>query len=134
VRSAVASALWLPQVQRAERRIRRRVDYLLDLMHLVGAADKFVRELSTGMRRTVDIACVMAAEPKVLLLDEPSSGLAQSEVELLAPVIRRLAKETGCGVLVIEHDIPLVTAVADRLVAMQLGQILLDGAPEDVVR
>ena len=134
VRSAVASALWLPPVQRSERRIRRRVDYLLDLMHLTGSADKFVRELSTGTRRTVDVACIMAAEPKALLLDEPSSGLAQSEVELLAPVIRRLAKETGCGVLVIEHDIPLVTAVADRLVVMQLGRTILDGPPADVVR
>ena len=133
VRSAVAAALWLPNVRRAERRIQRRVDYLIDLMHLDAYADKFVRELSTGSRRMVDIAAIMAIEPKVLLLDEPSSGLAQSEVELLGPVIRRLAKETGCGVVVIEHDIPLVSALSDRMIALRLGSVLAGGTPAEVV-
>jgi branched-chain amino acid transport system ATP-binding protein len=69
----------------------------------------------------------------VLLLDEPSSGLAQSEVEVFAPVVRRLAKETGCGVVVIEHDIPLVTSLSDRMVAVRLGSVLCEGVPADVV-
>ena len=132
-RSAIAAAAWLPTVQRSERRVRRRVDYLIDLMHLGGFADKFARELSTGSRRLVDIACIMAAEPTVLLLDEPSSGLAQSEVEVFAPVVRRLAKETGCGVVVIEHDIPLVTSLSDRMIAVRLGAVLCEGTPNDVV-
>ncbi|HVV75732.1 MAG TPA: MFS transporter [Mycobacteriales bacterium] len=132
-RSAIAAAAWLPNVQRSERRVRRRVDYLIDLMHLGSFADKFARELSTGSRRLVDIACIMAAEPKILLLDEPSSGLAQSEVEVFAPVVRRLAKETSCGVVVIEHDIPLVTSLSDRMVAVRLGSVLCEGTPADVV-
>jgi branched-chain amino acid transport system ATP-binding protein len=132
-RSAVAAATWLPIVRKSERRVQRRVEYLIDLLNLEAYADKFVSELSTGSRRMVDMACVMATEPKLLLLDEPSSGLAQSEVEVLGPVVRRLAKETGCGVLVIEHDMPLITALSDRLIAMELGSVLLEGNPADVV-
>jgi branched-chain amino acid transport system ATP-binding protein len=75
----------------------------------------------------------MATEPRLLLLDEPSSGLAQSEVEVLGPSIRRLSKDTGCGVVVIEHDMPLIQALSDRLIAMELGAVLVEGRPEDVV-
>jgi len=132
-RSALASATWMPAARKSERRAARRVEYLIDLLNLDAFADKFVSELSTGSRRLVDIACVMAAEPRLLLLDEPSSGLAQSEVEVLGPVIRRLAKDTGCGVLVIEHDMPLITALSDHLIAMELGRVLLEGEPAQVV-
>ena len=132
-KSVVTAAAWLPAVRRSERRVRRRVDYLIDVLALDAYADKFAVELSTGTRRMVDVACVMASEPNVLLLDEPSSGLAQAEVEVLGPVIRRLARESGCGILVIEHDLPLITALADRLVAMELGAVIAEGAPDDVI-
>ena len=131
-KSLVAGALWLPVVRRSERRIRRRVEYLVDLLNLDAYAEKFVSDLSTGSRRMVDMACVMASEPKLLLLDEPSSGLAQSEVEVLGPVIRRLARESGCGVLVIDHDMPLMTVLSDRLIAMELGSVIVEGAPAEV--
>jgi ABC-type branched-subunit amino acid transport system ATPase component len=91
-----------------------------------------VRELSTGTRRAVEVACQMAAEPKVLLLDEPSSGLAQAETEALGPALNRIVRETGCGMLVIEHDLNLVTSVSDRLVAMELGQVVTTGTPQQV--
>jgi ABC-type branched-subunit amino acid transport system ATPase component/MFS family permease len=122
-RSILAAAAWLPAVRRSERRASRRVEYLLDLLHLDRYATKFVNELSTGSRRMVDMACVMASEPRLLLLDEPSSGLAQAEVEVLGPVVRRLARDSGCGVLVIEHDKNLIEALSDRLVSMELGSV-----------
>jgi branched-chain amino acid transport system ATP-binding protein len=133
VRNVVLAAAWAPTARRSEKRAFRRVNYLLELLNLEDFGDKFVNELSTGTRRMVDIACIMASEPRVLLLDEPSSGLAQAEVEVLAPVIRRLAKETGCGVLVIEHDIPLVRGLSDRMMAMVQGQVIVEGSPSDVV-
>jgi ABC-type branched-subunit amino acid transport system ATPase component/predicted MFS family arabinose efflux permease len=132
-RSILAAAAWLPKVRTSERRAARRVEYLLDLMNLEAYATKFVNELSTGSRRMVDMACVMAAEPRLLLLDEPSSGLAQAEVEVLGPVVRRMARESGCGVLVIEHEMTLIQALSDRLVAMELGSVLLEGLPAEVI-
>jgi len=132
-KSAVAAALWLPPVAKSERRVARRVAWLLELFGLEAYADKFVSELSTGSRRIVDLACIMATEPKILLLDEPSSGLAQAESEALAPVVRRLARDAGCGVLVIEHDIPLVTSLSDCMIAMELGRPIVEGAPDEVV-
>jgi ABC-type branched-subunit amino acid transport system ATPase component/predicted MFS family arabinose efflux permease len=133
VRSAAMGALWLPQVRRSEARLRRRADSLIEVLGLQRYADWFVGELSTGTRRIADIACTMAAEPDVLLLDEPSSGVAQAEVQELGPLLRRLRAETGCAMLVIEHDMSLIASVSDRLVAMELGTVMSEGCPEDVL-
>jgi branched-chain amino acid transport system ATP-binding protein len=131
-RSPVLGALWAPGVRRSERKLLSRVDGYIELLGLTAYADKFVRELSTGTRRAVEVACQMAAEPKVLMLDEPSSGLAQAETEALGPALLRIVKETGCGLLVIEHDMPLITSMSDRLVAMELGQVVTTGTPAEV--
>jgi branched-chain amino acid transport system ATP-binding protein len=85
------------------------------------------------MRRVVDIACVLGANPRLLLLDEPSSGLAQAEIEQLGPTIGRIVKETGCGMVVIEHDLGLIASTADRLVAMNLGSVIAEGTPSKVL-
>jgi branched-chain amino acid transport system ATP-binding protein len=69
----------------------------------------------------------------VILLDEPSSGIAQREVESLAPVLRRLRDEMGAALVVIEHDIPLVSSISDRLVALDMGQVIATGRPDDVL-
>lgn len=133
VKSTVLTALQLPQVRQSERRVRLRADRLLDLLELGPYRDKFVKELSTGLRRIVDLACVLATEPKVLLLDEPSSGIAQAEAEGLAALLRRVRFETGCSMLIIEHDMPLITAISDELIAMHEGKVLTRGAPEEVL-
>jgi branched-chain amino acid transport system ATP-binding protein len=131
--TAVQAAFWTPGTRRTERRIARRVDNLVDSLGLGSAANKFLSELSTGMRRIVDIACLLAAQPDVLLLDEPSSGLAQAEVEQLGAVVRRIVAETGCAVLVIEHDLGLVSSVARRLLALNLGTVMAEGIPSEVL-
>jgi branched-chain amino acid transport system ATP-binding protein len=133
VRSTALAAVQLPAARRAERRLRVRAERLIELFELQSYRDKFVKELSTGLRRIVDLACVLAAEPRVLLLDEPSSGIAQAEAEGLAPLLRRVRFETGCSILIIEHDMPLISAVADELVALERGQVLLRGRPEEVL-
>ena len=133
VRSAVAAALYLPPVFDSELAVTRRVDELIELLGLGDYAHKFIRELSTGTRRIVDLACLVAHRPSVILLDEPTSGLAQREVEALAPVVRRLRDEMGAALLIIEHDIPFVSAVADRLVALDQGRVIADGIPEEVL-
>ena len=88
------------------RRSPSRVEELIELLGLGAFRDKYVRELSTGSRRVVDLACVLAHGPRVLLLDEPSSGIAQREAEALGPLLLRIRELTGASLLVIEHDVP----------------------------
>jgi branched-chain amino acid transport system ATP-binding protein len=133
VRSTLLNAAAMPQARRAERRLRQRAERLLELLELGSYRDKFVKELSTGLRRIVDLACVLGAEPRVLLLDEPSSGIAQAEAESLVPLLRRIRFETGCTILIIEHDMPLISAVSDELIALESGTVLLRGKPDDVL-
>ncbi len=132
-RSALAASLYLPPVFDSEQAVRQRVDELIELLGLGDYERKFVRELSTGTRRIVDIACLVAHRPTVILLDEPTSGLAQREVEALAPVVRRLRDEMGAALLIVEHDIPFISSVADRLVAMDQGRVVTSGPPGEVL-
>jgi branched-chain amino acid transport system ATP-binding protein len=132
-KSTIGAALHLPNVRKAEQSIGRRIDRLIRLMNLDDFRDKFVRELSTGSRRIVDLACVMACDPKVLLLDEPSSGIAQREAEELGALLQRIRWETGASVLIIEHDMNLISAVADELLALDLGSVVTRGSAQDVL-
>ena len=132
-RSALAAAMYLPPVFESEDEVSQRVRELIELLGLGDYEQKFVRELSTGTRRIVDLACLVAHRPSVILLDEPTSGLAQREVEALSPVVRRLRDEMGAALIIIEHDIPFVSSVADRLVALDQGRVIADGIPEEVL-
>lgn len=128
----VSAMLWLPWVRNRERAVATRVDEIIDLMGLGAFRDKFISELSTGSRRVVDLACVIAHEPTVLLLDEPSSGMAQKETEAMGPLLLRVKEATGCTMLLIEHDMPLVTSVSDELIALETGRVVVRGKPREV--
>jgi branched-chain amino acid transport system ATP-binding protein len=134
VRDPVAAALGMPAVSDSEAKIQERADDLIELMGLSAFRDKFVSELSTGSRRIVDLACILAHDPKVLLFDEPSSGIAQKETEALGPLLLRIREATGASLLVIEHDMPLVTSISDEMLALDLGRVIVRGTPRDVVR
>lgn len=131
-KNPLMAAIWAPKLRKVERRVARFAELLIQQLGLEAYGDKFVTELSTGTRRAVDIACVMASEPRVLLLDEPSSGLAQAETEDLGPLLLRLVRQTGCGMLVIEHDVPLITSISDRMYAMDLGAVVASGTAAEV--
>ena len=132
-RSVMVAALHLPMLVDSEQQVAMRIDELVELMGLGDHRHKFVRELSTGTRRVVDLACLVAHRPSVILLDEPTSGIAQREVEALAPVIRRLRDEMGASLVIVEHDIPFVSGVSDRLLALEQGQVIVTGPPADVL-
>ena len=133
VRNAAQFGLGWPGARRSERRARAKAERIVETLNLGPFRDKFIRELSTGLRRIVDLGCVLAAEPRVLLLDEPSSGIAQSEAEALGPLLRQITHETSCSLLVIEHDVPLLSGISDRLLAMEAGSVIVTGAPDDVL-
>jgi len=133
VKSSVYSGLWLPSARAEERRVKERVDGLIELLGLEPSAHEPVSSLSLGQRRMVDLACQLAARPKVLLLDEPAAGLAQGETELLGPLIGRISSDLDCAVLIIEHNVQVLASVAHRLVAMQGGAVIAEGAPSSVL-
>jgi ABC-type branched-subunit amino acid transport system ATPase component len=129
----VSTMVGAPWVRRSERHVARRVEELIELMGLTAFRDKFVSELSTGSRRIVDLAMTLAHDPSVVLLDEPSSGIAQRETEALGPMLLRVRDETGATMLVVEHDMPLVTSISDELLALETGRVLLRGEPRAVL-
>ena len=133
VRDPLLAIANMSSARRSEEEVSEGVDELLEQLHLTRYRDSFVSELSTGTRRVVELACTMAHAPSLLLLDEPSSGLAQRETETLANLLLELQQTTGATMVLIEHDIPLVSSVSDRLVCMHLGSVLAEGVPEDVL-
>ncbi len=133
VRDPIAPLLLSPAVGASERAVAEEVDGLIELMHLGAYADKFVGELSTGTRRVVDLACTLAHRPSVLLLDEPSSGIAQRETEALGPLLLDIRDKTGAALVVIEHDMPLICGVSDELIALELGAVIVRGQPSEVI-
>jgi ABC-type branched-subunit amino acid transport system ATPase component/predicted MFS family arabinose efflux permease len=133
-RDPVTAALHLPMSYDSETHVYKRVDELIELLGLESFRSKFLRELSTGSRRIVDLACVVAHRPTVILFDEPSSGIAQRETEALAPLLLRIREGLGAALLVIEHDMPLLSSVADRMIAMEQGRVIAEGDPDEVLR
>jgi branched-chain amino acid transport system ATP-binding protein len=129
----VAAAMWLPATYESELAVADRVDELIELMGLGAFREKLVGELSTGSRRIVELACILAQDPSVLLLDEPSGGVAQKETEALGPLLQRVQAHTGCAILVIEHDMPLLKGLCDRMVALELGRVIAQGTPDEVL-
>jgi branched-chain amino acid transport system ATP-binding protein len=132
-RSLIAAGLHLPASLDSEFEASLRIDDLIDLMGLGDMQEKLTSELSTGTRRVVELACVLAQAPKVLLLDEPSAGVAQRETEALGPLLMRVQRQTHCSMLVIEHDMPLLSSMCDRLIALELGEAIAEGTPSAVL-
>ncbi len=132
-RDMFAAALQLPASFESELAVRVVVEDLIEMMGLSAFKQKLTAELSTGTRRIVDLACILAQEPKILLLDEPSGGVAQKETEALGPLLLRIREHTGCSMLVIEHDMPMVSSICDRLVALELGSVIAEGTPQEVL-
>ena len=123
-----------PATYESELDARRRASTSsIELMGLDAFREKLTGELSTGTRRIVDIACILAQDPEIVLLDEPSGGVAQKETEALGPLLLRVQEFTGCSILIIEHDMPLLSFICDRMVALETGSVIADGTPKQVL-
>jgi ABC-type branched-subunit amino acid transport system ATPase component/ABC-type branched-subunit amino acid transport system permease subunit len=128
-----SSVLGLRSATAAERRKDELAREMVEVMGLSSYRNKRINELSTGTRRITELACVSVLEPKLLLLDEPSSGIAQRETEALGELLERLKVLLDTTYIVIEHDMPLIMGISDRIVAMESGRVIAEGPP-DVVR
>ena len=116
----------------ASRIKEQRARDLVGSMGLWPYRNKAIRELSTGTRRITELACMVALRPRLLLLDEPSSGIAQRESEALGILLVQLKDALGMTMVVIEHDIPLIMSISDRLLAMDAGAVIATGSPDEV--
>ena len=121
-----------PATRRAELQAREHVERVIDLLDLQHHRDSMVAGLPYGVRKVVELARALCAEPRLLLLDEPSSGLNVEETEDMAFWIQDIVQELGITVLMVEHDMTLVSRVSDRVVAMNQGQVLAVGTPREV--
>ncbi|HTT85761.1 MAG TPA: ATP-binding cassette domain-containing protein [Acidimicrobiales bacterium] len=130
----LATTLQLPWARRAEADKRRAVDRVIDSFNLDRFRHHSTAHLSTGTRRVVDLASIVLAGPRLLLLDEPTAGIAQREAEAFIPLLRKLHEVTGATILLVEHDVPLVFELCSTVVVMHVGEVVAAGSPDEVRR
>jgi ABC-type branched-subunit amino acid transport system ATPase component len=127
-----STALYTPGSIQRDRRKRRQAGELIDFLGLGRFADVFVSELSTGTRRIVELAGLLALDAHVLCLDEPTAGLAQRESEAFGPLIKSIQAELQATMIVIEHDMSLIMSLSDRVFCLEHGQVIAEGTPDAV--
>jgi branched-chain amino acid transport system ATP-binding protein len=132
VTSPWSDLLFTPRARRGEIEAREKVERVIDLLDLQHHRDSLVSGLPYGVRKVVELARALCTEPKLLLLDEPSSGLNVEETEDMAWWIQDIQQEMGITVLMVEHDMTLVAKVSDRVLAMNQGEVLAVGTPREV--
>lgn len=130
--SWMSEILFLPSVKRAELELRERVEKVIDFLGLQSVRETMVAGLPYGVRKVVELARALCTEPKLLLLDEPSSGLNVEETSDMAFWIQDIKNELGITVLMVEHDMSLVSRVSDRVLAVNYGRKLAEGTPAEV--
>jgi len=128
----LSAALVLPRSIGMERRRRSEADELIGYLGLGRYAHRYVSDLSTGTRRIVELAGLLALDARLLCLDEPTAGLAQRETEAFGPLIQEIRRELNASVLMIEHDMPLIMSISDRVYCLELGRVIAEGVPDDV--
>jgi ABC-type branched-subunit amino acid transport system ATPase component len=128
----LSTTLRLPWARRAERRKLEAVDQVIAAFGLERFRHHRTAELSTGTRRVVDLASIVLAQPRLLLLDEPTAGIAQREAEAFIPLLRRIHEVADTTIVLVEHDVPLVFALCTTVVVMELGRVVAAGPPEQV--
>jgi branched-chain amino acid transport system ATP-binding protein len=135
LRYGLASELLkLPHVWAAERDASCRVDEVLDRLGLFDSASRAVRSLPYGHRKLIDLGRALLMDIRFLLLDEPIAGLNDAEVAKLQGLLLRLRQDLGFGILVVEHNMSFVSQLCDRLVVLDLGRLIANGRPADVLR
>ena len=124
--------LFLPSVRAAELAQREAVEKVIDFLDLAKYRDSLVAGLPYGVRKVVELGRALATEPRLLLLDEPSSGLNPEETDDMAFWIEDIKRHLGITVLMVEHDMNLVSRVSDRVLALSMGRVLAEGTPAEV--
>ena len=130
--SIATGILQLPKFGREEKRIREKAMHELELMGIDSYADSIAGSLPYGLQRRLEIARILAANPKLLLLDEPAAGMNPQESMELVEMIRRIQKEFGLTILLIEHDMKVIMKLCEYIYVMATGEVIAAGAPEEI--
>ena len=128
----VTELLFTPFVRREERRHREAIEKVIDFLDLQAYRDKYIAGLPYGVRKIVEMGRALAIEPRLLLLDEPASGLSVEETQDVAFWVEDIKKQMGITVIMVEHAMHLVSAVSDRVLALADGKALSLGTPQEV--
>jgi len=130
----VSSSLQAPWARRREREKRAAVDEVVGSFGIGRFRRHQISQLSTGTRRVVDLASIVLAQPRLLLLDEPTAGIAQREAEAFVPLLQRLHALADTTIVLVEHDVPLVFALCTQVVMLESGTVVASGTPDEVAR
>jgi branched-chain amino acid transport system ATP-binding protein len=121
---------WISASERAA--VNNRVEELIEIVHLNGKARRTVGELAHGDQRVVEVAVALSLNPRLLLLDEPTAGMGDTESDHMVGLIRRLHQQQGMSILFIEHDMDMVFGIAERITVLDQGRVLADGTPDAI--
>lgn len=132
--SMLSAMLRLPHHGRLERLAAERAEHWMDRLDLMDYADSVATALPLGLQRVAEVARAMAANPQVVLLDEPGAGLNKVEKDRLSEVLRGIAQETNCALVVVDHDMGLVMGLVERLVVLDFGRLIATGTPAQVAQ
>ena len=132
--SWLSAMLRLPNHGRLERLAAERADYWMDRLGLMEYAHVGATSLPLGLQRVAEVARAMAANPQIVLLDEPGAGLNKVEKAKLSDILRDIAAETNCALLVVDHDMGLVMGLVERVVVLDFGKLIAQGLPDEVAR
>ena len=128
----IPSMLSLPPSPFAERKKHKQAEEIISYLGLSRYADNLVSELSTGSRRIVELGALLALDTRLMLLDEPTAGVAQKETEAFGPLIKAIQHDLGSSILIIEHDMPMVMSISDRIYCLEAGAVIAEGGPDEV--
>lgn len=129
----VQQMFWMPAQQREEHDARRRAEALLDMVGLARFRDAHATDLPMGAQKMLEVVRALVAQPRILLLDEPAAGLNDSETAELAALLRAI-RDSGITLMLVEHNMPLVMGIADKVLVLEAGRLIMSGKPAEVQR
>ena len=128
----LAGALWSPRATRRDREARRHGEEIAERLVLTDVLDRLVSELPYGLQKRVELGRAIASNPKLLLIDEPATGLSRSEVDDLRDVLLEVARERTVTLLVVDHNFSFITALSEQVVFMHSGRVAAIGTPDEI--
>lgn len=127
-----SNMLWLPQARRNERALHKRAIEIAEMLHLENELDNQVKNLPYGHQKRVELARALASNPEMILLDEPVAGCNDEETHEIKEIVRRLNRELGITVFLVEHDMSMVMTVCDYIYVINFGANLAQGTPTEI--